>query len=401
MKGPFWFIYLKYFSCVDGFVIDYMHGICSGVMKLLLNLWFSKEYKHCSFSFFSQRQAVNSFLKGVKPTVNVTRIPRSLDDLVYWKSSEYRNFLLYWGIPILKYVLTPIYLMHFCLLVKGVFLLSTEDVSAADLVTAEACLHEFVKTFADLYDLQFITMNVHQLVHLGRTVKCTGPLYSNNCFVYESLNGFLVQHIHGTQGIDTQIVNTISLIQAIPVFSEKFLSTDPEVEYFISSMNTLSHTSWNAITSNVYRIGAVSRRKLNPTELMTIQSQYSVNFLEVNYFLKIFLKSATCFVYGSEYSRLVQRNQSVIKFSKQGGTGFAYVKYFAEFTNDDNKVIYVALIHPISLKDSNSEDHIKEVRVDRNRYSVIEVTKILCACIYVRVAEREYVCDLPNRFDTD
>ena len=38
IKGPFWFTILSHFNCVDGMVIDYMHGICSGVMKLLLSL---------------------------------------------------------------------------------------------------------------------------------------------------------------------------------------------------------------------------------------------------------------------------------------------------------------------------------------------------------------------------
>lgn len=36
-KVPFG-LFLKYFD-INGFVIDYIHGVCSGIMKLLLSLW--------------------------------------------------------------------------------------------------------------------------------------------------------------------------------------------------------------------------------------------------------------------------------------------------------------------------------------------------------------------------
>ena len=45
IKGPSWLMFLKYFNAIDGYVIDYMHGVCAGVMKTLLARWFSKEHK--------------------------------------------------------------------------------------------------------------------------------------------------------------------------------------------------------------------------------------------------------------------------------------------------------------------------------------------------------------------
>lgn len=32
-KGKFWFMYLKYFDFVKSFVIDYMYGVCLGIVK--------------------------------------------------------------------------------------------------------------------------------------------------------------------------------------------------------------------------------------------------------------------------------------------------------------------------------------------------------------------------------
>lgn len=70
-------------------VVDYMHGICLGVSKQLLTLWFDKKNKTETYSFFAKRNDINFFLTKITPTLFVTMIPKSLDELIHWKSSEF------------------------------------------------------------------------------------------------------------------------------------------------------------------------------------------------------------------------------------------------------------------------------------------------------------------------
>ncbi|XP_078312805.1 uncharacterized protein LOC144619254 [Crassostrea virginica] len=161
-------MYLDNFDPIYSCVIDYMHGICLGVCKQLLTLWFDKKNKSENFSFFVKCNDVNSFLSRIKPTLYATRIPKALNELSYWKASEFRNFILYWGIPILK----------------------------KELLVVESALLLFVENYQVLYGERFMTLNVHQLVHLTDCVRHTGPLYVNNCFIFEDLNGYIVKHIH-------------------------------------------------------------------------------------------------------------------------------------------------------------------------------------------------------------
>ena len=55
-KGPFWFFYLKYFDSLSSCVIDYMHGVCLGVMKTLLTLWLDKSKKNMKYSLFLKQR---------------------------------------------------------------------------------------------------------------------------------------------------------------------------------------------------------------------------------------------------------------------------------------------------------------------------------------------------------
>ena len=96
-------------------------------------------------------------------------------------------------------VLNSCYFVHFCLLVRAIYLLSQECISTQDIIVAESCIQEFIKNFADFYSARHMTMNIHQLLHLPQAVRSAGPLFVNNCFVFEDLNGFIVSHIHGTK----------------------------------------------------------------------------------------------------------------------------------------------------------------------------------------------------------
>ena len=53
-----------------------------------------------------------------------------------------------------------------------------------------------------------VTMNVHMLSHLTLYVKAWGPLWTTSCFAFESMNGVLKGHFHGTRDMCIQ-VNTL------------------------------------------------------------------------------------------------------------------------------------------------------------------------------------------------
>ena len=53
------------------------------------------------------------------------------------------------------------------------------------------------------------TMNVHMLKHLPACVANWGPLWAYSCFHFESVNGHLKAHYHGTRAMNFQVYNII------------------------------------------------------------------------------------------------------------------------------------------------------------------------------------------------
>ena len=402
IKGPSWLMFLTFFNIVDGFVIDYMHGICEGVTKLLVKLWFTNTYKNESFSCFDKRQNVSNFLTTIKPTINITRVPRSLDDLAFWKASEFRNFLLYWSIPILKNCLSRIHFVHFCLLVRAIYLLSQESISQDDIVLAESCLFEFVKNFEELYSRRYMTMNIHQIVHLADVVRATGPLFAINSFVFEDINGFIVSHIHGTQGIDTQVINTINLIQAIPILHEKYAPNDDEVLVFINRMHGISHKLWERIGDGIYRLDSTKETKIAIEDLQQIKQTYVVRSNCLDTWKRIYLKNSASYVYAQSYKKLVRRNQSIIKYSQNGRCRFGLVLYFAEVTNPvSSSDVSIAVVNPFHIGSYSPEDHIHLAKFVPNKIEVVELKDIVESCLHVQVDSEHYICEFPNKIEKD
>ena len=347
-KGKFWFMYLDNFDPIYSCVIDYMHGICLGVCKQLLTLWFDKKNKSESFSFFVKCNDVNSFLSRIKPTLYVTRIPKALNELSHWKSSEFRNFILYWGIPILKNVLTQEYFVHFCLLARSFFILSKEGTSKEELLVVESALLLFVENYQVLYGERFMTLNVHQLVHLTDCVRHTGPLYVNNCFIFEDLNGFIVKHIHGTQGVDTQITNIVCMLKVPPVLRELFLKDYDDGEEIVSLYNELTdsvtgrYKYLSEIEEGIRPIGNVFIKELTDSD-RHCALKFGVHNVLVKCFYRINMYKKGFYVYGQAYDRLKKRQQNVVTHITRDSIKFGNVVFFIQ-SEEQNRIVNLAKV---------------------------------------------------------
>lgn len=399
-KGPFWFFYLKHFDVINSCVIDYMHGICLGIMKTLLSLWFDKSKRNKTYSIHEAKDKVNNLLLQVKPTVFVTRVPRNLDTLCHWKSSEFRNFLLYWGAPVLRHFLKKEYFAHFCLLVRAIYLLSKENITETDLKVAEGALFLFVECFQNLYELRYSTLNLHQLVHLVDCVKHTGPLFVNNCFIFEDLNGYVVKHIHGTQGIDTQLVNIVTMLKITPLLYEKYLKTSENsdaIQLYLELNDSVMarHTFQDEIEDGIRPVGSFKWKQLE-REDFEMASIYGISSSYVKVFYKVNMYKRGFYIYGSDYRKLSKRQQHIATYTDKSSMEFCSVKYF--IMADKNGSRNLAVVETFEKVETFGS--VWQVKV-LNHKKIIPISSITNVNNVVRVQDEIYICPPPNRYDRD
>ena len=199
-------------GCVSQFGLDYMHLVCLGVMKRLLLYWKGPVGPlHVRIGSQLASELSNKLVHAAQFTpVEFARKPRPIKDVLRWKATEYREFLLYLGPVLLKNILQPQYLEHFMLLSVGIMLLVRKH-RAEDLINyANELLNLFVQECEQLYGKQCLVYNVHNLIHLAHDAKTLGCLDDFSSFPYENMLGQVKQLVRNPQHPIQQILNRLN-----------------------------------------------------------------------------------------------------------------------------------------------------------------------------------------------
>lgn len=168
--------------------LDYMHLLCLGVIKKIILLWIKGPFSvRLSSRSINKISHLLILIRNSTPNEFV-RKPRSLKDVKLWKAVEFRNFLLYTGPVILKNILKKDIYNNFITLHVAITILGSPRLCQDNrfINYAEALLSNFVISFEILYGKQYVSHNVHNLLHLCSDVRIFGSLDNFSAFRFEN-----------------------------------------------------------------------------------------------------------------------------------------------------------------------------------------------------------------------
>jgi len=195
-------------GCVTQFGLDYMHLVCLGVVRRLLLYWKG------SIGPLGVRlgsRAVNELSQKLISLCSYipsefARRPRSVLEVLRWKATEFRQFLLYTGPVILGEFLSRKVYHHFLLLSVGIRILASRQLALDFCDYANELLVLFVSKAEKLYGKDIYVYNVHCLIHLAGDVRNLGILDDFSSFPFENKLGQLKKLIRKPQFPIQQIV---------------------------------------------------------------------------------------------------------------------------------------------------------------------------------------------------
>jgi len=193
------------FDMVFGFPLDPLHLRDLGIIKKLIKeIWRgpvprrpSPNSKHfLSDDKISKMSEAIIFCSKHLPKIEFnTRRGQSLIFLSKWKAREYRLFLLYTGIYVLRKILPTDQYDHFVKFHIAMRLLSDPSSSRDQMKYAGDILHAFVDDFGRIYGEHNLCYNVHSLIHFAQDCLIYGHADSFSAYVGESalgkMKGFL------------------------------------------------------------------------------------------------------------------------------------------------------------------------------------------------------------------
>ena len=173
------------------FPIDYMHCICLGVVRKLLNSWLSGPL-HVRLGNNLAKQISDHLVQlRIYLPSKFNRKPRPLDELARWKATEFRTFLLHLGPVVLKNKLALAVYEHFMLLHCAITILVSDNHISKFIASASEMLNTFVTHCSKLYGQEYYVYNIHMLCHLTDDVQLFGCLDNFSAFPFENFLGQL------------------------------------------------------------------------------------------------------------------------------------------------------------------------------------------------------------------
>lgn len=213
------------------FSLDFMHLCCLGVMKkLFMHFWLNR--KAATQLSEINKQYLSNALILIQSQIpdEFQRTTRSLQDIVKWKATEFRFFLLYCGPVLFKTILSTQLYRHFMLFHAACRILCSADLALQYTDQAREFLLSFVTIAPALYGQQCNIMNMHNLIHLADDVTNMGcSLSFLTAFPFESMLGSFKKMVRSGSRPLAQICRRLSVSIDTDYQKAQLL---PDIEFF-------------------------------------------------------------------------------------------------------------------------------------------------------------------------
>lgn len=198
-------------NMISQIAIDPMHLIDLGVTRKFLTRLLQNKISPCYKISNEIKYSISEHLKSLYSFTprEFARKPRGIDEINNWKAVEYRQFILYTGICILKNKVHEDVYYLFLLLHCAYRLLSCPKSFIANLSTAQELLESFVENFACIFGEDSVTYNVHHLLHLTDNINHLGILTNFSAYCFENKMQILKRLIKRPSKILQQLFNKL------------------------------------------------------------------------------------------------------------------------------------------------------------------------------------------------
>lgn len=166
---------------------DPMHLLELGIMKRTFTMWVKGGWNFQHKLTDNDLVVLNRrlFAMNRDMPIEIHRSIRPTQALKHWKATEFRTMLLYAGMVAFKNILRNDEYQHFLKLVCSVHICTT-DKYRLFIQIAKLIFHDYIEGYIDLYGIDSIGSNVHNLCHIIEDVERFGNLMTISTYPFEN-----------------------------------------------------------------------------------------------------------------------------------------------------------------------------------------------------------------------
>lgn len=272
-------------------------------------------------------------------------------------------------------------------------------------------LIHFVEMFDVYYDPRYVLMNQHMLLHLEKSVRDHGPLWSSSLFVFEDWNGDLSNYFHGTQNIAIQIMTAVTSQQSFPEMIKE-IPPGHAKDLVLRLRGQTNRTNRMHLKNEFFAIGALKKGTPGAPFEEDLLLCLGVESIECVTFFKR-LQFGDAIFHSQIYKRVSRRNNFTIAYCQGGHTSYGQIEVFF-LVEETFRMTCGAVIAPMPKSSGvlcerhevlgNVVNHIVPLhQPKKNRFDIIPLEDIIDVCLYIKFSDSEvgYAAHFPNHFEKD
>lgn len=275
------------------FPTEYMHNVCLGVMRKLLNVWIGGDLNVRIQSRFIKSISQKLIFCSKFIPVEFNRKPRSLSELARWKATEYRMFLLYVGPVVLKDILPRSLYDNFLLFYTAITILcSNKHIRELGIDLAQELLLIFIYHSKSVYGLNFLVYNVHLLCHICDDVRLFGTLDEYSAFPFENHLKSLKKLVRSPNKPLQQIVRRLKEMESSKLYRSSSKITVSDQFYSGPRPEENVYECYKKLTYRKYTLYVEESREADCYCLTKDRKVFKIHNI---------LKNHTLYIYGKEF----------------------------------------------------------------------------------------------------
>ena len=349
--------------------LDPMHLLYVGVVHALLTGVFFRKGINTS----GMIEAANRRLRNVPVPSDFRRKPRDISVLAKWKATELKFFIMFY-LPSLRGIIDNEHFLVLTMLSTLVTLLTKKFITQNEFAAIDLIADRTVQMIQKVFGMDFMTSNVHDLMHLGDQVRDTGPQAQVSTAVFEDLIRFLKHLVHGTTSQTNQLVDGYLENRIHGLCLKNKIASHSIIDYMKGKASKVKFTFVAG-----YPLHGKPRLETEPNPHIETQLLQN-NFLDDNnHVLKFFqLRNGDNYIHGFEYLRKQSSCNFFVEFfvteKDEPQRRFGDIQYFAVSPDRDRVCAVVrsyqlvaneSLLHDISSDFADHHEILKELE-ERN-----------------------------------
>lgn len=182
------------FDLVNSIPFDFMHCSCIGIMKKILRFWTRSVKRHHLNLPYNLLTILDERINNLGQYIpsEFQRAPNEnsrmhpIRDVNRWKATELRQILLYTGMVVFHEIISKEAYDHFMEFCVAMRILSINNITEEYNSFSKSLINHFVVEFGNIYGKQYMSHNVHIILHLADDAKKYGSINNFSAFPFES-----------------------------------------------------------------------------------------------------------------------------------------------------------------------------------------------------------------------